>query len=156
GCHGAKNPKGKLNMTRYETFRQGGTKDDPIVEGKPEESYLLDVLTATGKKKMPPEESGDPLKKEEVELISRWIKEGAKLDADVKKDADLIRELRLRWEPPAPRSAYPYPVTVTALAFTPDGKHLVVSGNHELTVWEPGTGKLLKRVRTRERRAMAM
>src|SRR5438552_2868482 len=46
GCHGAKNPKGKLDMTRYESLRRGGTKDDPIAEGKPEDSYLIDVLTA--------------------------------------------------------------------------------------------------------------
>src|SRR5437763_6971715 len=80
GCHGAKNPKGKLDMTRYESFRKGGTKDDPVVEGKPEDSYLIDVLTATDKKRMPPIDSGDPLPREKVELIARWIKEGAKLD----------------------------------------------------------------------------
>src|SRR5262245_37762987 len=61
GCHGAKNPKGKLDMTRYAALRHGGTKDDPIVPGKPEDSYLIDVLTAKGKMRMPPEESGDPL-----------------------------------------------------------------------------------------------
>src|SRR5438067_1069109 len=49
GCHGAKNPKGKMYMTRYETFRKGGIKDDPIVNGKPEESHIIDLVTATGK-----------------------------------------------------------------------------------------------------------
>src|SRR5215472_10360841 len=47
GCHGAKNPKGKLDMTKYETLRKGGTKDDPLVPGKPEESYLIDLVKAT-------------------------------------------------------------------------------------------------------------
>src|SRR5262245_40530831 len=51
GCHGAKNPKGKFDMTRYEALRKGGTKEDPIVEGKPEDSYIIDVLTATDKKR---------------------------------------------------------------------------------------------------------
>jgi hypothetical protein len=156
GCHGAKNPKGKLDMTRYESFRKGGTKEDPIADGKPNDSYLMDVLTATGKKRMPPLESGDPLPKEKVALIRRWIAEGARLDAGIKKDADLLKELRLRWKPPALLAAYPYPVTITALAFTPDGKSLVVGGHHELTVWDPAAGKLLKRVRTRARRATAM
>ena len=56
GCHGAKNPKGKFDMTRYESFRRGGTKDDPVAEGKPDESYLITVLTAphTSKMRMPP------------------------------------------------------------------------------------------------------
>jgi WD40 repeat protein len=156
GCHGAKNPKGKLDMTRYETFRRGGTKDDPIVPGKPEDSYLIDVLTAMGKKQMPPEDSGDPLPKDQIDVISRWIKEGAKLDAGLKKESDLLKELRLRWKPPVPNAVYTFPVTVTGLIFSPDGKQLIASGNHELTVWEASTGKLLKRVRTRARRNMAM
>jgi WD40 repeat protein len=156
GCHGAKNPKGKLDMTRFESLRHGGTKDDPVADGKPEESYLIDVLTATGKKRMPPIESGESLPKAKIDLIARWIKEGAKLDAGVKKDADLLRELRIRWSPPPPLAAYPFPVTVTALAFTPDGKKLVVGGHHELNVYDPATGKLEKRIRTRARRAMAM
>jgi WD40 repeat protein/mono/diheme cytochrome c family protein len=158
GCHGAKNPKGKLDMTRYEAFRKGGTKDDPIVDGKPEESYIIAALTAahTDKKRMPPVDSGDALPKAKIELISRWIKEGAKLDAAVKKDADLIRELRTRWKPPAPPASYPFPVTITALAFTPDNKKLVVGGHHELNVFDATSGKLEKRIKTRSRRATAM
>jgi WD40 repeat protein len=158
GCHGAKNPKGKLDMTRYASLRKGGTKDDPIVPGQPEDSYIIDVLTApdTGKKRMPPKESADRLPPEKVAVIERWIKEGAKLDPGLKPDADLLHELRLRWQPPAPFAVYPFPVTVTALAFTPDSQKLVVGGHHELTVWDVATGKLEKRVRTRARRAMAM
>lgn len=156
GCHGAKSPKGKLDMTKFATLRKGGTKDDPIVEGKPDDSYLMDVLVATDKKRMPPLESGDPLPKEKVALIQRWIKEGAKLDSGLKADADLVRELRVRWAPPAPPASYPFPVTVTAMAFTPDSKKLVVGGHHELNVFDATTGLLEKRVRTRSRRAMAM
>jgi hypothetical protein len=156
GCHGAKNPKGKLDMTKYETFRKGGTKDDPIAPGNPDDSYIMMALTATDKKRMPPKESGDPLPKDKIELIERWIQEGAKLDAGLKPESDLLRELRIRWHPPAPPAAYPFPVTVTAVAFTPDNKKLVVSGHHELTVWDVATGKLEKRIATRARRAMAM
>src|SRR5262245_63650506 len=70
GCHGAKNPKGKLDMTHYESLRKGGTKDDPIAPGKPDDSYLIEVLHATGKKRMPPEESGDALPKEQVAVLT--------------------------------------------------------------------------------------
>jgi hypothetical protein len=156
GCHGAKSPKGKLDMTRYETLRKGGTKDDPIAPGKPEESYLLDVLRATDKSRMPPKETGDPLPADKVAVIERWIAEGARLDEGLTPQSDLPRELRLRWTPPAPAAVYAFPVTITALAFTPDGKKLVVSGHHELTVWDVESAKLEKRVRTRARRAMAM
>lgn len=156
GCHGAKNPKGKLDMTRYATFRKGGTKDDPIVPGKPDDSYILMALTATDKKRMPPKESGDPLPQQQIDVIERWIQEGAKLDAGLKPESDLLRELRLRWQPPAPPATYPFPVTVTAVAFTPDSKKVVVSGHHELTVWDVASGKLEKRIQTRARRAMAI
>jgi len=155
-CHGAKNPKGKLDMTHFETFAKGGTKGEPFTAGKPDDSYILTALRLTTAGRMPPRESGDPLAPEQIAVIERWIKEGAKLDAEVKPQADLIRELRARWVPPAPKAVYPFPVTVTALAFTPDNKKLVVSGHHELTVWDVGSGKLEKRLRTRCRRALAM
>jgi hypothetical protein len=156
GCHGAKNPKGKLGMTKYESLRKGGTKDDPIVPGKPEESYILDVVQATDATRMPPKESGDPLPKEKIAILAAWIAQGAKLDNGLDAKADLQRELRLRWQPPVPAAVYPYPVTITALAFTPDNQKLVVGGHHELTVWDVPSGKLEKRIRTRARRAMAM
>jgi WD40 repeat protein len=42
------------------------------------------------------------------------------------------------------------------MAFTPDNKKLVVSGHHELNVFDFESGKLEKRIRTRARRALAM
>ncbi len=157
GCHGAKNPKGKLDMTRYESLRKGGTKDDPIMPGKPEDSYMIDAVRGNGGAAiMPPKEAGERLGKDKIALLERWIKEGAKLDTGIAKETDLPRELRARWKPPAPPATYPYAVTVTALAFTPDNKHIVVGGHHELTVWDVPTAKLEKRIHTRCRRAMAM
>src|SRR4051794_6918670 len=79
-CHDAKKKKGKLDMTTFENFRKGGSKDDPIEPGSPEQSVLVDLVTATGAGRMPPKEAGAPLPKDKVDLIKRWIKEGAKLD----------------------------------------------------------------------------
>src|SRR5206468_1955528 len=86
----------------------------------------------------------------------QWIKEGGKLDAGLDPNADLLRELRKRWQPPMPHPVYPAPVLVNALAFSPDGTKLVSGGSFELTVWEPTTGKLLQRIRTRSERAYGM
>jgi len=105
---------------------------------------------------MPPKENGDPLPRAKLAVIEQWIKEGAKLDAGLTKEADLSRELRNRWKPPTPWASYPFAVTINALAFTPDNQKLVVGGHHELTVWDVTTGKLEKRIYTRCRRAMAM
>src|SRR5690242_12198213 len=53
-CHDAKKRKGKLDMTTYESFRKGGDHDDPVAPGKPDESYILDLLKATDASRMPP------------------------------------------------------------------------------------------------------
>lgn len=116
----------------------------------------MDVLTATDKSRMPPKEAGDALSKEKIAVIERWIREGAKLDAGITPSADLGRELRLRWKPPAPPAAYKYPVNINALTFTPNNQKLVVGGYHELTVWDVATARLEKRVRTWAERAYAM
>jgi WD40 repeat protein len=155
-CHDAKKKKGKFEMTTYENLRKGGTKDDPITPGKSKASVIIEVLEATGKERMPPKDAGDALSKEKIAVIAKWIDEGAKLDAGLEAKADLLRELRIRWKPPQPFTAYKYPVLINAVAFTPDSKKLVVGGNHELTVWDAATGKLEKRVFTRAERAHAM
>jgi WD40 repeat protein len=155
-CHDAKKRKGKLDMTTFENFRKGGDREDPITPGKPEDSALLDRLTAKDKSRMPPLESGDALAKEKIDVIARWIKEGAKLDAGLSAKGDLLRELRVRWTPPAPPAVYPFPVSITAVAFTTDSQKVIAGGHHELTVWDVATGKLAKRLATRAERAYAM
>jgi sugar lactone lactonase YvrE len=155
-CHDAKKRKGKLDMTTYEGLRKGGTKDDPIVPGKPEESLICDLVTATDKSRMPPREAGDALPKQKIELIARWIKEGAKLDAGLAVKADLLREMRVRWKPPSPPAVYAYPAAVTALAFSPDDQSLVVGGHHELMIWDIAKGALVERVYTRAERTYGL
>src|SRR5437667_3170310 len=57
-CHDAKKRKGKFDMTTYEGFRKGGDHDDPVSPGKPDESYILDLLKGPDASRMPPKESG--------------------------------------------------------------------------------------------------
>src|SRR5262249_4620819 len=109
-CHDAKKRKGKLDMTTFETLQTGGTKGDLWTAGAPEQSVLIDMLTAKGTTGMPPKDAGGPLPKEKIDIISRWIKEGAKLDAGIAEKAALLRELRVRWQhrrPPLPTSSPP-------------------------------------------------
>ncbi|MSQ95658.1 MAG: hypothetical protein EXR98_14010 [Gemmataceae bacterium] len=155
-CHDAKKKKGKLEMTTFETLRKGGSKDDPIAAGKSKESLLIDLLMSKGKERMPPLDAGDALKPEQIAIIAKWIDDGAKLDTGMDPKADLVRELRVRFVPPQPFVSYKFPALINALAFTPDGKRLVVGGNHELTVWDVQTGKIARRVFTRAERAHSM
>jgi WD40 repeat protein len=152
-CHDPKKKSGKYDMTSYEKFRAGGANGDPLVAGKPEMSEFHALIVSTEQRRMPPRDKGEAVPKEKAALIAQWIKEGAKLDAGLDAKADLVKELRIRWKPPVPPKTYPFGIIVSALAFTPDSKHLVVGGHHELTVWEIATGKLVKRIYTRAERA---
>lgn len=152
-CHDAKKRSGKLEMTSYATLRKGGAHDDPVVPGKPDDSELYNVLVHDGTRLMPPKDKGGPLAARQIATVRKWIDEGGKLDDGLDPNADLLRELRARWVSPQPPKAYPRPVPVTALSFTPDGSRLVAGGHFELTVWDAATGKLLSRVRTRSERA---
>jgi WD40 repeat protein len=155
-CHDAKKKSGKYDMTTFEKIMAGGVNGEPIVPGKPAEGEFHSLMVTTDQRRMPPRDKGEAVPKDKAAVIEKWIKEGAKLDAGIDPKADLVKELRVRWKPPVPPKAYPFPVIVNALTFTPDGKQVVVGGHHELTVWDAATGKLAKRIRTRAERAYGM
>jgi hypothetical protein len=155
-CHDAKKRSGKYDMTTFEKLMAGGAGGEQVVPGKPEDSDFHLLLVTDEERRMPPRDKGEAVPKDKAAVISRWIKEGARPDPGLDPKADLVRELRTRWAPPAPPEKYQFPAIVNALAFTPDGKHLVAGGHHELTVWTVPGAKLVKRVRTRAERAYAM
>ena len=155
-CHDAKKKSGKFDMTTFEKLKAGGASGEPVAPGKPADSDLHALIVSKDERRMPPRDKGEAVPAGKAKVIEQWIKEGAKLDAGLDPKADLVKELRVRWKPPTPPAAYKLPVVVNALAFTPDGKHLVVGGHHELTVWSVADAKLVKRVYTRAERAYAM
>ncbi len=79
-CHGP-DPKARKAKLRLDTkdgafaeLRDGGFA---IVPGKPAESALVERVTADDESVMPPAKSGKKLKKEQIELLRRWVAEGA-------------------------------------------------------------------------------
>ena len=74
-CHKPDKKKGKLDMSTYADLMKGGKQGSPIKAGDPAKSLLVEMISGN-EPEMP--EKGDPLKPEQVALISRWIKEGAK------------------------------------------------------------------------------
>jgi len=119
GCHRPEKSKGELDMTRYQSLMKGGKKGTPIVAGDPASSLLVKMISGP-MPEMPDE--GEPLKAEQVKLVERWIKEGARDDTP---DPSLAKV-----EPPVYTAA---PVIAT-LAFSPDGKLLAVNGYHEIVL----------------------
>ncbi len=155
-CHDAKKKSGKYDMTTYEKLMEGGSNGEQVIPGKLGESELHTLMVTTEQRRMPPRDKGEAVPKEKAAIVAEWIKQGAKLDAGLDAKADIVKELRVRWKPPVPPKAYPFPTIVNALAFTPDNKQLVVGGHHELTVWDAASGKLIKRIYTRAERAYGM
>ena len=156
-CHDAKKRSGKFDMTTFEKLMAGGAGGEGISPGKHSESEMFSLITSEKERRMPPRKDNlSPVPKAQTEVVKNWINQGAKLDAGIDPKADLVRELRVRWKAPAPPASYKFPTIVNAIAFSPDGKHLVIGGHHELTVWEAASGKLLKRIYVRAERAYAM
>ena len=79
---------------------------------------------------------GDPLTAPEIALIEKWIKAGAPDDTPANANSFKLAE------PPTYTAA---PV-ITALAFSPDGKVLAVSGYHEVILHSPTGSNIIARL----------
>jgi mono/diheme cytochrome c family protein len=77
-CHGPDKGEGGLRLNRRETaLAELDSGEHAVVPGKPDASELLRRITAADEsERMPPE--GKPLAAEQIELVRRWIAEGAK------------------------------------------------------------------------------
>ena len=79
-CHNASQRKGGFSLATASTTMKGGESGEAITPGKPDESFLLDLITpADGKAEMP--KDADPLTNDEVAAIRKWIATGAEWPA---------------------------------------------------------------------------
>ncbi len=146
GCHQPAKAGGKFVITDYSELQKGGKSqsETPIlVAGKPDESLLFQAITPQEGK--PPEmpKRSDPLSKERVELIRRWILDGASDDTPM-----AVKSLISMDAPPV----YESPPVVTAVDHSPDGQFLAVSGYHEVLIHKAdGTGLVARLVGLSER-----
>ena len=119
-CHGRRKQEAGLDLRTVESILKGGKSGPAIVPGKPQESLLLERVLA---KDMPPPKelirAGiRPLESSEIELISKWISQGARkydIQPDVQtteSDPLVSDEDRQFWSFQSPRKA---PVPDTAV-----------------------------------------
>ncbi len=139
GCHQPAKAQGVyITSTHAEILRAGETGKPAVVPGKPEKSNLLEQVKvhANGKAEMP--KGRDPLTPEQVKLLSDWIAQGATDDTPASAKAAVI-------DADHPPSYVAAPV-VTALAISPDGQYLAVSGYHEVLLFDAKTYTLKARL----------
>ena len=138
GCHQPAKAGGGYVMTAFDQLIKGGESDDrAIVAGKPGESHLVEQITPNkdGKAEMP--QNKPALSAGEIELITRWIAEGA-ID-------DTPRNVQARYDMDHPPEYTRLPV-IPALAFSPDGSLLAVAGFHEVLLWKGDGSELVGRL----------
>lgn len=153
-CHGAKKAESGYRLDNFEQLGKEGEGGSPGFAAKDlDESEAFRLITSDDADERMPKD-GDPLSKEQIDLIKRWIEEGTKYDGD-----DPQAQLAKIVPPPVhpdPIEAYPRTVPVTAMTFSADGKELLVGGYHEVTVWNPADGKLLRRIKNVGQRTYAL
>jgi WD40 repeat protein len=137
GCHQPAAKQSELVVTSYAEFLKGGRKGAAFVPGKPDESKVIAYLTGQEKPQMP--FGAKPLADAEIELFRQWIREGARDDSPAE---DAV---------PTRPAVYTAPPLVTALAYSPDGRFIAVSGYHEILLLNP-EGKLEARLPGRSMR----
>lgn len=75
-CHNDKNHSANIDLSTYDSVMKSGGDKPIVVPKKPEESNLLAYIEGTKKPQMPLR--GKPLKSDQVDLVKKWIKDGAK------------------------------------------------------------------------------
>ncbi|HZT79790.1 MAG TPA: c-type cytochrome domain-containing protein [Gemmataceae bacterium] len=143
GCHQPAKPQGGYVMTSHaDLLKKGDSAKPSVVAGKPEQSHLIEQITPQGGKAAMPK-GKPPLSARDINLIKKWIAQGARDDTPASARAVIDME-----HPPK----YALPPVITALAFSPDGKLLAVSGHHETLIHNAdGSGLVARLVGLSER-----
>jgi WD40 repeat protein/mono/diheme cytochrome c family protein len=131
GCHQPAKRGGKLLLTSYDGLKAGGENGAAFVPGKPQESLVVQYISGS-KPEMP--KNGEPLRPLQIELIGKWIGEGAKDDTPSSVQDPVTAE-----NPPK----YSSPPVIPALAYSPDSSLLAVAGFHEILLHSVLTNRVL-------------
>ncbi|HXT61336.1 MAG TPA: c-type cytochrome domain-containing protein [Pirellulales bacterium] len=143
-CHGQTDPKGGYQLINFTALmKPGDSAAAPATPMKLDESEIFRLVSSQDKDERMPKDA-DPLAAEQIALIKRWIEEGAKFDGPDANAA--MASLVPKGPHPAAPQAYRTTMPITALAFRPDGQELAVGGYHEITIWNPATGALIRRI----------
>ena len=143
-CHGEESAKGKYRLDSFQRMMKAGDSDEqPVVAGKAKDSAIYQLLVERDPHDRMPQKA-DALPQSEIALVERWINQGTAYDGG-SPDRPLVELARHTMLRAAPKT-YPRPMPVAALAFSSDGKQLVVGGYYELTFWDVDDTRLARRI----------
>ena len=125
-------PKGAVQLDSakgIETSLQG----EVVIAGKPEDSLLYQRITLPEDDTsiMPPPDAGEPLSKQEIDLIRKWIEQGT--------DYGEWKENQSEPEPLTTNTHIHQPTVmppITSLAFSPNGKSVVACSQAGLHIYD--------------------
>lgn len=138
GCHQPAKPSGGLVMTAHAgLLKAGDSGAAAIVPGDPDESEILLQITGLEGERPPMPKEGDPLTEREIELIRKWIAQGA--EDDTPATARAVVDMQ---HPPT----YVLPPVVPELDYSPDSALLAVAGNHEVLLYKADGSELVGRL----------
>jgi WD40 repeat protein len=152
-CHGPEKSKGKYRLDTFaRLLTSGESGESPITPGKPKQSQLYQLITASEDVDRMPKKA-DPLPQASITLIRGWIEQGARFDGP---DRSALLSSYVTATQAGPPETYSKPIPITALAFNPAGTELAASGYHEITRWNPEDGRLIARIRNTAQRTCAL
>ncbi len=144
GCHQPAKPSGGFVMTSIAVMQKGGDSGEPaFTAGNVDDSLLISQIEPQGETPPLMPKGQDPLKPAQIELVKRWISEGA-VD-----DTPAMATVEVDMEHPPVYAASPL---ISSVAYSPDGSLLAVSGYHEVLLHQgDGSGLVARLVGMSER-----
>lgn len=156
-CHNADSAKGGLNLASHGSALAGGSSGPILTAGEPDASRLIALVMQTEEPVMPP--SGDPLTPEQIEVLRKWIADGAPADGTAKRMAKK-EEAKVEGEvfvaasfdgpPPMPEVALAAPhalpgrgVVARAVDTSPRSPLMAVGGDRQVLLYQTDTNALL-------------
>jgi hypothetical protein len=155
-CHNQNEAKSGLALDNYAAVMEGGSSGEVVFAGDLDSSRLWALVNHDEEPYMPPNQNR--IADAKVELIKRWIEDGALQDAGSKAAAKKTTSLALsgpvstgRPENPAmPEGLWKQPVrytpraaAVTGLAASPWAPLVAVAGQQQIVLYHTDSGQLL-------------
>lgn len=141
-CHDAELAEADYRLDTFDHLLRLGDGSPAVIGGEPDKSKLYQVLIHEDENLRMPSES-DPLPAASITLIRRWLEQGANFDG-ASRNQSMSSLLPIK-KHPLPPPKYPAAIPLSAMAFHPSLKQILVGGYHEITVWDM-RGKLVNRV----------